>query len=75
MGRGVQETVFQAVDNNKMTALHTAATHGTVEIVRVLLSAGANILATDSRKNTALHLAAKNGHLDIVKNIMKSGGK
>jgi len=45
------------------TALHWAAERGREDIVRTLLSHGANVLARDMFGETPLHYAAENGHL------------
>jgi ankyrin repeat protein len=47
--------------------LGLAAKLGHVEIVTLLLDAGARIDDVDDRQNTACHAAAREGHFDVVK--------
>jgi hypothetical protein len=47
--------------------LGLAAKLGHVEIVTLLLDAGARIDNVDDRQNTACHAAASEGHFDVVK--------
>lgn len=55
------------------TALHRAASHNKVEIVKLLLHYGANISATDENSAMAMHHAAVNGHTEIIKVLYESG--
>ncbi|KZV62942.1 hypothetical protein PENSPDRAFT_758344 [Peniophora sp. CONT] len=48
------------------TALHTAASHQHVEVVRALLEHGALVNDTNEGSETPLHHAAHFGHLDVV---------
>ena len=48
---------IEAQDWRGQTALHLAVDRGHLEVVSVLLDAGANVLAQDSNKRTPLHLA------------------
>ena len=57
------EGVFMYHDH---TALMTAARHGYVEVVRLLVEAGADKAVTDSVGRTALTLAARKGHVEVV---------
>eukprot|EP00008_Paramoeba_atlantica_P015586 CAMPEP_0201475548 /NCGR_PEP_ID=MMETSP0151_2-20130828/956_1 /ASSEMBLY_ACC=CAM_ASM_000257 /TAXON_ID=200890 /ORGANISM="Paramoeba atlantica, Strain 621/1 / CCAP 1560/9" /LENGTH=185 /DNA_ID=CAMNT_0047855669 /DNA_START=120 /DNA_END=677 /DNA_ORIENTATION=+ len=51
---------------NNWTALHFAAAHGRVELLRLLIDKTANISAQDKDGNTPLHLAAGWGKIDAV---------
>lgn len=51
------------------TALHDAAENGELDLVRVLLDAGADITALDPEGNTPLILAEKSGNDDMVQLI------
>ncbi|KAH7947100.1 hypothetical protein HPB52_007531 [Rhipicephalus sanguineus] len=56
----------RVTDKQGRTALHNAATLGDAEVVRLLLSHGANIHAVDKKGLTPLHIAAKEGSLQAV---------
>ncbi len=62
-----------AVDDEKIAALHIAAKEGYVDVARVLIQNGADVNAVDVRKLTALHYAGWKGHVDVVKVLMKNG--
>lgn len=56
-----------------MTPLHLACTHGSTEIVAMLIKNGAAIRCTDEQDNTPLHLACLEGHTEIVKLLFSAG--
>jgi ankyrin repeat protein len=57
------------------TGLHSAAQRGHVELVRLLLEAGANANAREAGDNTyALHWAAAQGHVECVRALLEAGG-
>ena len=55
------------------SALHTAASKGRTNLVKVLLDRGVNIDATEVGQWTALHYAAQHGHIEIVKLLLDRG--
>lgn len=55
------------------TALHEAASCEHVEIVKILLEAGANPNARNEELNTPLHNAAFNNNFEIVELLLKHG--
>jgi Ankyrin repeats (3 copies) len=55
--------------------LMEAAGNGHHEVVRLLLSSGADIHHKDKYGRTTLHWAAWNGHLEMVKELMKNGAR
>lgn len=55
---------------NCQTALMLAVSHGNVEMVQMLLEAGAEINIQDEDGSTALMCAAEHGHIDIVKILL-----
>ncbi|KAM6086491.1 ankyrin repeat and SOCS box protein 3 isoform 1-T3 [Theristicus caerulescens] len=56
-----------------MCALHLSARHGSLESIRVLLEAGADLNELTTEATTALFLAVENGHADIVKFLLQHG--
>ena len=63
-------------DNHDWTALMYAAYYGNTEIIKLLLSAGADVNTENNYNDwTALMLAKKNGHSEIVKLLIDSGAK
>jgi len=49
-----------------LKALHRAAALGHIEVVKVLLNAGASPRQRDMGGETALHKACQNGHKDVA---------
>ncbi|XP_071818880.1 transient receptor potential cation channel subfamily A member 1 homolog isoform X3 [Apostichopus japonicus] len=64
---------IEAVDKQCMTPLHVACTHGSTEIVAMLIKKGAAIRCKDEQDNTPLHLACLEGHTEIVKLLFSAG--
>jgi ankyrin repeat protein len=63
-----------APDDNGWTALMTAARRGNRGLVKMLVSAGANLNAVNQEYGaTALMLAVKFGHVDVVKQLITHG--
>lgn len=69
----LQQSTDQAIvsDEKGLTALHWAATEGSVEIVEELLSHGAIVDARSKSGLTPLHQAARKGNLGIVKLLLE----
>ncbi|XP_071442266.1 ankyrin repeat domain-containing protein 27-like [Hetaerina americana] len=61
-------------DADGITALHAAASHGRVEIVKVLVDAGASLdLRTRSGASSPLHLACRRGRLGVARVLLEAG--
>ena len=62
-----------SVQGDGLTALHLAAQTGNLEVVRVLLRAGARVDAqTRIGAHTPLHLASQGAHSDVVKALLSA---
>lgn len=55
------------------TPLHLAAAHGQLEIIRLLLSKGADLKAESTDGSTPLHMAVQAGHLSGTKMLLEHG--
>jgi ankyrin repeat protein len=56
------------------TPLHVAAEAGRLEVARLLIDSGADVMARDEGDNaTPLHWAAQNGHLEVVRLLLDRG--
>ena len=55
------------------TALMWAAVAGHVDVVRLLIEAGADVRAVDDEGVTALHLARANGHTEVAAALLAAG--
>ncbi|XP_015588610.1 ankyrin repeat domain-containing protein 27 [Cephus cinctus] len=65
---------INSCDGDGMTALHVASASSSIEVVQLLLDAGADLGSrTRSEGSTALHLACINDRLHVVKLLLKSG--
>lgn len=64
---------IQQAQADGMTALHWAAFHGEVELVKQLLAAGATVSATNRYGIQPLSLACQNGSAGAVDLLLKSG--
>ena len=63
--------------NNDVTPLHVAAQNGHLDVVRLLVAAGATVNAAMSSHGilgiTPLHLAVEAGHLDVMDVLIEAG--
>ncbi|KAF8462149.1 ankyrin repeat-containing domain protein [Kalaharituber pfeilii] len=57
------------------TALQGASSNGHIEIVKLLLAAGADVNKQNWQKYTPLHLASNYGYLEIVKLLLVAGAE
>ncbi|QMV45638.1 hypothetical protein HC358_00465 [Wolbachia pipientis] len=70
---GKLREVVNIENNQGQTPLHIAAENGWLNIVKYLISKGANTNAKDKYGRTPLHIAAKNGEFDMVKYLINEG--
>lgn len=61
---------FRATQHGQ-TALMLAVSHGRLDMVQLLVEAGADINIRDEDGSTALMCAAEHGHMDIVKHLLQ----
>ncbi|PNJ60226.1 ANKRD6 isoform 15, partial [Pongo abelii] len=57
------------------TALHEASWHGFSQSAKLLVKAGANVLAKNKAGNTALHLACQNSHSQSTRVLLLAGSR
>ena len=57
----------------KYAALHVAASNGHLDVVRILLEAGASCDSDEGIRITPLHWAAEMGHLEVVSLLLQAG--
>ncbi|CAI5738086.1 unnamed protein product [Hyaloperonospora brassicae] len=58
---------------NRRTPLHWAAVSGALEVVNILLEAGADSNFQDARGRSPLHWAARLNKTDVVRSLLKAG--
>ena len=58
-----------------MTPLHTACSYGKLDIVTLLLKAGAELRSYDLQNLSPLHMAVQEGHLEIVASLLEHADK
>lgn len=63
---------INAQDNDGRTALHFAAQHGNLEIVKMLLNKGSNPNIQDNQGMTPLHEGVGSASVELVQKILKS---
>ena len=69
-GRTSEATLLQGT-----TAVHEAALHGHVDVLRWLIHHGADVKAERYDGITALHLAASEGHVEVVSLLIRNGAR
>lgn len=68
-----QHVDVNAADVDGTTALHWAAHHGNLEIVDLLIGAGANARVSNRYGVTAIALAATNGSAAVIRRLLAAG--
>ena len=66
---------WQGEENYNYTPLHVAAWFGRVEIVRMLIDAGADVNLQDTDGWAPLHVAARFGKVEIVRMLIDAGAR
>jgi ankyrin repeat protein len=66
---------WQDEENYNYTPLHVAAWFGRVEIVRMLIDAGADVNLQDTDGWAPLHVAARFGKVEIVRMLIDAGAR
>ena len=56
-----------------VSSLHLATCNNDLEVLELLLNAGADVEAKNADGETPLHQAAKNGHADAIKALKEAG--
>ncbi|GAA5919098.1 hypothetical protein JCM1841_005623 [Sporobolomyces salmonicolor] len=72
-GEKRRREVLENRDGVGNTALMGAATSGSLEIVTLLIGAGADVTAVNNKGMTALHYAASKGHVSIGRLLISKG--
>lgn len=74
LARGVSPNPPWVSAERPAPPLHRAAERGHVEIVRLLLAAGANVNAVDASPGVSpIYYAARAGHAEVVRLLLRSG--
>ncbi|WP_375316602.1 ankyrin repeat domain-containing protein [Wolbachia endosymbiont (group A) of Colletes cunicularius] len=66
-------SVVEFLEQAQQEKLFNAAKQGNLDIVRSLISQGANVDSRDHNNLTPLHVATYNGHLELVKCLLEKG--
>ncbi|CAI9590316.1 unnamed protein product, partial [Staurois parvus] len=69
---GKKGVVATKLDSEGKTAFHLAATKGSADCLKVMLTHGADVSAQDLSGHTALHLSVKHNHIECVKRLLQS---
>ncbi|KAG5888223.1 hypothetical protein JTB14_035572 [Gonioctena quinquepunctata] len=70
---GVKSANLNVLDQEGLGVVHWAADSGNLEILKLLVDAGAGLELRDGDGQTALHYAASCGHVHCVKFLMDKG--
>ena len=66
--------IYDAANNEGMTALHYAAANGDINVVKILIENGADIKAQDTvLSRSVIHFAAESGNIDCIKYLTEKG--
>ena len=61
-------------DGLRLSTLHSACREGTLNVVKLLVEAGADVCVADEEENTCLMLASRKGHIDTVRYLVSLPG-
>jgi len=74
LAEGVADPNWVSLDDNSTSLMVAAGSKkGGVELIRLLLSAGADVACKDNRDNAALHHAAMRGDVAVIKALVEAG--
>jgi len=73
--REVERILLDEPNNDLMTALHIAASNGSIRCAQLLLDRGCSVNVADRKGNTPLHLAAMSGCEALVSLLIRKGAK
>jgi len=74
-GAALKSVSPNSVDEFGRNGIHMAAANGHVEIVKLLVEAGADVGTENAEGSTPLHWACLNGHVGIVDYLLDKGAK
>jgi ankyrin repeat protein len=69
----ISKLILKATD--KSTPLHSAASRGQLEILRILINHGSKVDTLDYSDRSPLYVAAQRGHKDVVEVLLLKGAK
>ena len=72
---GGDAAYLDAPSDEGISPLIAASSEGHIEVVKLLIAAGANVDAKDKDDTTALMAASARGHLNVVKELLTAGAK
>jgi ankyrin repeat protein len=75
LSEGQELWTITPIDEEGCTTLHWACKSGWVDMVQLLLDAGADFERTDKYRHTALHWACQSGCPDVVQLLLNKGAK
>jgi len=62
--------VDRHINSENNTALHIAASYGSLRVTKTLLDLGADVYAEDQHSYTPIHYAARKNHIDCLKMLL-----
>jgi len=69
---GIAKFLSRGLDH-KSAKLHVASADGHVDVARILVEQGADVMARDNDGKTSLHAASKKGHVEVTRFLVEHG--